>query len=278
MPPTPSGPEVTPTANKNEWTFQMPAYDVEVSVVYETALALSEETDNTATLDEWDGYEADVTLTRSLTAGMWNTLAVPFDVDATTLAAINAKLGLMGGGITVKELTSSSYADGTLTLNFATATSIKAGTPYLVKVTAPMALNLATMPFTSAEVSKTAMPAETSAVDFIPTLGKTLVTGPAGDADNTNAVLFLAANNTLRTPTVVNDDTQEASYMKGFRAYFQLKGEAAQARSFSLNMGDGESTGVQFVATESQHTGQEAQTYDLQGRRVSPQTSHLSPL
>ena len=247
--------KVTPTANANEWTFAMPAFDVQVNVEYETALALDEAEDNAATLDEWDGYEADVTLTRTLQTGGWNTLALPFNVEATTLAAINAKLAMMSGSMTVKELTGSSFENGTLTLTFGDATSIEAGKPYLVKVT-PAAVNLATMPFTGAEVSKTAESVETTDVDFVPTLGKTTITG-----DDAKTVLFLAADNKLKNPTALPTD------MKGFRAYFQLKGAATSARSFNLNLGD-EATGINAV-NGSEFMGNGSEVYDLQGRRVS---------
>ncbi len=236
----------------NQWQFEMPGYAVVAKIEYDTELELQEENVNTTVLADWDGYEADVTLKRTLTAGMWNTFAVPFDVDATTLAAINAKLALMSGSMTVKELTGSSFENGTLTLNFATATSIKAGTPYLVKVT-PAAVNLATMPFTGAEVSKTAVTVETTAVDFVPTLGLTKVTGDAKE------ILFLGTGNTLLYP-----ETLPGS-MKGFRAYFKLKGDAAAARSFSLNLGD-ETTGI--ISIEHGTLNIDHSVYDLQGRRI----------
>lgn len=246
--------DVTPTANANEWTFTMPGYDVEVGVVYDTELALNEETDNAATLEEWDGYEADVTLTRTLQTGGWNTLAVPFNVEAATLTAINAKLALMGGSMTVKELTGSSFENGTLTLNFGDATSMKAGTPYLVKVT-PAAVNLATMPFAGAEVSKTAVTVETTAVDFVPTLGLTEVTGDPKE------ILFIGGGNQLLHPSSLPDN------MKGFRAYFQLKGNAASASSFSIDFGDGETTGIDDVRSQMSDVGGEV--YNLNGQRVA---------
>ena len=247
-----------PTANANEWTFAMPGYDVEVGVVYDTELALSETDDNTAKLAEWDGYEADVTLTRTLQAGGWNTLALPFNVESATLTAINAKLALMSGSMTVKELTSSSFDGGTLTLNFGDATSMKAGTPYLVKVTTPVAL--AGMPFAAAEVSKTAVTVETTAVDFVPTLGLTEVTG------DTKEILFLGTGNTLLYPETLPGN------MKGFRAYFKLKGGAATAPalSFALNFGDGETTGISQI--ENGELRMENSVYDLQGRRVNSAT------
>ena len=247
--------DVTPTANANEWTFLMPDYDVEVGVVYDTELALSEETDNAATLEEWDGYEADVTLTRTLQTGGWNTLALPFNVEATTLSAINAQLALASGSMTVKELTGSSFDSGTLTLTFGDATSMKAGTPYLVKVT-PAAVNLATMPFAGAEVSKTAVTVETTAVDFVPTLGLTEVTGDPKE------ILFIGSGNKLLHPTTLPDN------MKGFRAYFKLKGDAVNASSFTLDFGDGETTGIDSVENGKLKV-ESSEVYNLAGQRVA---------
>ncbi|MBR6276687.1 MAG: hypothetical protein IKR31_07150, partial [Prevotella sp.] len=184
------------------WTLAAtPAFQVELEVEYETALALSETTDNSAALTEWNGYEADVTLTRTLAAGSYNTFAAPFSTAIPS-------------GWTVKELSSTSFADGTLTLKFATAASIEAGKPYLVKVAANT--DLSTAPFTGAIVSKDAQPFTSTDVDFIPTLGATTI--PDGD---TKAVLFLAAGNKLLNPSAL------PANMKGFRAYFQLKGETA---------------------------------------------------
>ena len=229
------------------WTLaSMPAFDVELEVEYETELALSETTDNSAALAEWDGYEADVTLTRTLATGSWNTFAAPFSTA-------------IPDGWTVKELSSATFADGTLTLNFANAASIEAGKPYLVKVAANT--DLSTAPFTGAIVSKDAQPFTSTDVDFIPTLGATTI--PDGD---TKAVLFLAANNTLLNPSALPAD------IKGFRAYFQLKGDAPSlARAFSIDFGDGETTGIIAIGTDRAASTDNA-TYTLDGRRISKAT------
>lgn len=229
------------------WTLAAtPAFDVELEVEYETELALSETTDNSAALTEWDGYEADVTLTRTLATGSWNTFAAPFSTAIPE-------------GWTVKELTSTSFAGGTLTLNFANAASIEAGKPYLVKVAANT--DLSTAPFTGAIVSKDAQPFTSTDVDFIPTLGATTI--PDGD---TKSVLFLAANNTLLNPSAL------PANIKGFRAYFQLKGETASlARAFSMNFGDGETTGIIAIGTDRAASTDNA-TYTLDGRRISKAT------
>ena len=204
-------------------------------------LTLNETTDNAATLAEWNGREANVTLTRTLQTGGYNTFAVPFSMDIPS-------------GWTVKELSSASFSEGVLTLNFANASSIEAGKPYLVKVSATT--NLSAAAFTGVTVSKDAVPFTSTDVDFIPTLGATTVTGDA------KSILFLGAENKLYHPNAEN------SSMKGFRAYFQLKGEAAQARAFNIDLGDGEATGIISVSGSESMVNDSDGCYDLQGRRI----------
>ena len=149
--------------------------------------------------------------------------------------------------------------NNTLTLNFDNASSIEAGKPYLVKVT-----NAVVNPtFAGVIVSKETAPFTSQYVDFIPTLGKTTIEG-----SDTKAMLFLAAGNKLLHPESL------PANMKGFRAYFQLKGEAALARSFSMNFGDGEATGIISIEhgtlkQSSTDVNIDHSVYDLQGRRVS---------
>ena len=235
------GVELTKLAN-GEWTLaEMPGFDVELEIEYETELALNEATDNTDALETWDGYEADVTLTRTLQAGGWNTLAVPFNADA-------ASLGLSAA----KELESATLENYVLTLNFTDAAVIEAGKPYLVKV----AENVENPTIAGVIVSKEAVPFTSTNVDFIPTLGATTITG-----DNSKEVLFLASENKLKNPTELPAD------IKGFRAYFQLKGEGAQVKAFQLNLGEDEATGIQTI--DNGQLIMDNEVYDLQGRRVN---------
>jgi len=237
---------VTKTANNNEWTLTMPASNVELQVEYESALALSETTDNANALTEWNGYEADVTLTRTLQTGSYNTFAVPFSMTIPS-------------GWTVKELSSASFSEGVLTLNFDNASSIEAGKPYLVKVSATTDLSAAA--FTGVIVSKDAVPFTSTDVDFIPTLGATTISG------DVKSILFLGASNKLYNPNAEN------SSMKGFRAYFQLKGSAlmAPARAFNIDFGDGETTGIISVSGSGLTVNGSDGCYDLQGRRIEGQ-------
>ena len=250
---------LTPTAD-NEWTFSLPKFNVEIEAVYYTDLL--EAADNSTWLTDNDGDTADIWLGRTLQAGAWNTFAAPFDISASELTTL---------GITAKELASSSYSNGKLTLLFSDATSIEAGKPYMVKVAA----DVATPTFDDVTISKTTTPTVTSVVDFVPSLGKTLATGPTGDESNNKAVLFLAANNKLYNPTVVNDSEQAASFIKGFRAYFQLKDETSSAREFVLDFGNGETTALKLVNSDERI--ENSKLYDLQGRKLSNIGSQLSP-
>ena len=203
-------------------------------------VTLSEATDNSTTLTTYDGQVANVTLTRTLQTGGWNTFCAPFSTATPS-------------GWTVKELTASEFnsSTGALSLTFATAASIVAGTPYLVKVTS----TVENPTFDGVTISKDGVTTETTAVDFVPTLGLTEITGDAND------ILFLSSGNTLLHPTAL------PANMKGFRAYFQLKSGVALARSFSMDFGDGETTGI--ISIENAQPATSSAVYDLQGRRVS---------
>ena len=212
-------------------------------------LSLADNADNTAAIAAKNGTVCDVTLTgRTLQTGSYNTFAVPFDISAAELSA---------KGITAKKLAASSFADGVLSLTFADAATIEAGKPYLVKVSA----NVVNPVFEGVTISNTTTNTETTAVDFIPTMGKTEVTG---DAEST---LFLGAANTLYYPTSLPAD------MKGFRAYFVVKGEAAlaPARGFSMDFGDGETTSINEELRMKNEEFATAPVYDLQGRKVNAQ-------
>lgn len=258
--PAPAVP-VTDLGN-NTWQFTMPDYAVVAKIEYDTDLELREENVNTTVLADWDGYDADVTMHRKLKADIWNTLTMPYDIPAGFLSHMKENYGITA----VKELTDATLTDGTLNLTFDDATSIVAGKPYLVKVEND--LDFSTQAISNVTVSKTLQPFTSTNVDFVPTLGKTLITGPEGDESNEKAVLFLAAGNKLVNPTVVNDPAKAASYMKGFRAYFRLKGDAANAASFNLDFGNGETTGINSLTSEPSSNG-EGTIYSLDGRRLS---------
>ena len=229
-------------ASTNSGSFTMPGYDVELTPHFVANPTFDETADNADELAGWNGYEADVTLTRTLATGSWNTFAAPFSTA-------------IPDGWTVKELTSATFADGTLTLNFANAASIEAGKPYLVKVAAQTDLSQAA--FAGAIVSKETQPYTSATVDFIPTLGATDI-----ETDDVRKILFFGAENTLYRPN------STSSRMKGFRAYFQLK-EAAEVKGFELNLGDEDATGIIEIQNSKFKNQDDDVIYNVAGQRLS---------
>jgi hypothetical protein len=233
---------LTPNADKTVWTLaSMPANDIVLQAEYYTDLL--EGTDNSTWITDNDEKTVDLWLGRTLSAGSWNTFAVPFDINTVPT------------GWVVKKLTDASVSGSTLTLTFDDASSIEAGKPYLVKVESAVA----NPTFDGVTISKTADPKECGdVISFVPTLGKTTL--PNGKK---NKILFLAAGNTLKHPS------EEEQNLKGFRAYFML-GEAANAiNSFRLNLGDGEVTGVQMISGANAQNAGDDKAYNLGGQRVS---------
>ena len=204
-------------------------------------LPLDEKVDNSQTLSANAGKTVNVTLTRTLQTGSYNTFSVPFSTATPS-------------GWTVKELTSSAFnsTEGELTLNFSDASSIVAGNPYLVKVES----TVENPTFNGVTISSTAATTVTiDAVDFIPTLGATTF------VDDVKSILFLGAANTLYHPSAENPQ------IKGFRAYFLLKVPTAQhARAFRLDFGDGETMGIKAI--DNFTISQSDNCYDLSGRKI----------
>lgn len=168
-----------------------------ISVAQATPVTLSEKDTNL------EGLTADATvdiqLTRSLVAGMYNTICLPFAVSA-------AEMSRVFPGAVVKELTSSSIEEGefVLNLNFSTVSEMEAGKPYLIKPAA----NITNPKFIGVTINKTLNSVNTARANFIGNFVKGTIL-----ADENN--LFMGANNTLYFPTV---DTE----ILGMRAYFVI--------------------------------------------------------
>jgi hypothetical protein len=196
--------------------------------------------------------DIDVWVERTLQPGSYNTFALPFGM---TLADFKTKIG--DSDVKVKELTDATLNGKTLTLTFGDATEIAACTPYLVKLSGSESVTLGafdevymTSPVEPQTVSKGGL------IDFVATLG---LTTPSADKGN---ILFVGANNTLLHPS---DNGQK---IKGFRAYFELKGEAQNAQSFGIDLNEGGETGISSIENgelkienESWHT--------IDGKRIN---------
>ena len=204
-------------------------------------ITLTQNSDNSDVITAIDGGRANITLTRTLQTGGWNTFSVPFSIAYPS-------------GWTVKELTNASYNKGTktLSLTFGNAASIVAGHAYLVKVDA----NAVNPTFNDVTiVDGTTATTISGVVEFVPAINPTAL--PIDD----KSYLFVSGGNTLTWAS-------SGSSMKGFRAYFHiLDNSIANARAFSMDFGDGEVTGIINV-TVNTNSMNSKNVYDLQGRRV----------
>ena len=93
-------------------------------------ITLANNSDNTSVIEANNGKLVNVTLSdRTLYKdGSWNTLCLPFSLTAEQVTNQLDPGSLM-------TLQSSSFSNGTLTLNFISATTIEAGKPYIIKWT-----------------------------------------------------------------------------------------------------------------------------------------------
>lgn len=194
-------------------------------------------------------------LDRTLTKDVWNTFVSPFAIASGDMEKY------FGAGAKVRKLGSTTIKEGNiLTLNFVNASSIEAGKPYIVKPTAAnVDFSDDGKEFEGVNLSPaSASPDNTTYVNFVPTVGKTAVTG------NVEDILMMTIEGKLVHPTAVGD-------MKGFRGYFVMHDAPVGARAFSINFGDGETTGIIPIRTENGSTNAEG-IYDLQGRKVTQPT------
>ena len=207
--------------------------------------------------------------------GAWNTLCLPFDVNNFT--------GTPLAGATVMELGNSGgcntgfdEATGTLTLDFVDANKIEAGHAYIVKETKPSGydghecdVDTSDPVFNGVTVVNEApanqkVVSQDGYVQFIGTYSPVDIY----TAEKTN--LYLSAGNNLYYPW---GDAMISFNIKSFRAYFQLlKGLTADdpeagVRSFVLNFGEEETTGIFDGRSKKEDVGLDA-WYTLDGRKL----------
>ena len=224
--------------------WSAPGYTMQSFSHVEDPYTELKETNDNSTWLSGNSEPANIRLDRTLQTGGWNTFCSPFSISSTDLTAM---------GITAKTLSSSTFdnATGKLTLNFANATSIEAGKPYLVKVNA----TVQNPTFENVPTVSTTTPTETTYVDFIPVMSPTNLTG--GD----KTVLFVSGGNTLTYPSGNGN-------INGFRAYFKLK-DVAAAAAYTFDMSFDNTTGIQSVSDVRRQMSDA--WYTLDGRKLQGQ-------
>ena len=225
---------------------------------------------NTAAIAAHDGHPANVTLQgRTLWKdGNWNTLCLPFDVTI-------ADSPLEGDGVDVRTLSTASFSDGTLTLNFTPAsgegavTTMEAGKPYIIKWTATgQHLTENDLVFQGVKVSNasTTQTFDNGKVQFVGTYN------PVDIYSQDHCNLYLGSGNTLYYPE--GEDMSEF-YINACRAYFHVAlGGQYGVRAFVLNFGDeDEETGILSTTDDTDFTDFDDAWYDLSGRKLSGKPS-----
>ena len=159
---------------------------------------------------------------------------------------------------------------GTLTLNFANATSIAAGRAYIVKWDKPAdyegnesTYDIIDPTFADVTISSTTPSPSTSNDKKVSFTG---CYSPVGYSDADRSVLFLGAANTLYFP-----DGTAPTTIGACRAYFTVDlATANQARQFVLNFGD-DASGIGSLSPDPSPSreGSAGAWYSMDGRKLS---------
>ena len=192
-------------------------------------LALSETDDNSTKLSDYNGSTVDVNLTRSLTNAQYNTFCLPFSLSAEVMTE------KFGAGYDLEELTDVAYNAGELTLEFTKRDELEAGKPYLLQP----ANNVSNPSFTGVEIdaSTPSDGLDNTFIEFHGVYSPTELTG-----GNKN-LLFLGAGNELFWPSSTGD-------LKGFRAYFEVKGSAQKAVRARIVKKEDTATGIDQITND----------------------------
>lgn len=204
-------------------------------------LTLEEDADDTNTkIEKNNGKTQDVILTRSLKAGVWNTICLPFNVTAEQVESVLKATG------NVKEFDKEDKA--TATIFFKPATEMKAGVPYLIKPTEDAKV----LNFKDVTINNVEEIDRINGNDYC-------ICGVFGKyAMKTNGTeLFLNAAGKFVAPAAATNT------MKGFRAYFMVP-SGSSAAAININI-DGETTGINSIETEATVNGK---VYNLNGQYV----------
>ena len=196
------------------------------------ALALDEEANtNESRIAAQLDQTVVVAITRSLlTNESFNTICLPFGLNNAQLEEV------FGAGYDLEEFVSSAIEGDELVLTFNKVTSLVALKPYLLQP----ANNVTNPVFAGVTIANDEHPLDQTSDDFISFHG---VFNPTELTGGNKNLLFLGANNELFWPASTGN-------IKGFRAYFEVKGAARQARAARIAKREGSATGVGEVQSD----------------------------
>lgn len=192
--------------NRTQWSSMILHGITFAPYVAPAGITMSEEDANSdAWEDKLNGDAVNITLTRTIIAGMYNTLCLPFPVSSTQCKAI------FGNDVELLTMDNATLSGDILTITFNTANDIYQGTPMLIKTSS----NIVNPTFEGVTIKRlTPSATDGDAAEFI---GTFFPTSLVADRD-----LFVGQNNTVHFPS--NDNK-----LKGLRAYFHVTAASAQA-------------------------------------------------
>lgn len=214
-------------------------------VKIERAIVLDEATDNAQTLSDNDQLTVNVAFNRPLSPDYWNTVALPFDVQAADMSKI------FGEDVKVKAF--DRWDAAAQTLFFKNAAAIVAGTPYLVKPSAAVG----SLMLTDIKVVADAKTVTSGPVAFHAIFSPTTIN--ASD-------VFLGTDGMLYRP---DTDVEGADNMKGFRAFFSGLTDLTNAK---VNI-DGTLTSIGSISGNA--SVEAAKVYTIDGQYVGNSTKGL---
>ena len=227
--------------NNWDWANYAAATNIRVYVEYPNVKTFEYNENEANNIEAWE--ISDITLNRTLVADKWNTLCVPFAISEEEIKAN------FGEGTLVEKLDA---VNGN-TVNFADATSIEAGVPYLIKPTVAGT----TYTFYGKEVSADAPKTEGNAdVTFQGIYSPTDITNngtvKAAGVTEGGKVLFVNAG----------------SQTKAFRCFFTISDNASITPAMLKISIKGVETAINSIVMDNSNATDNA-VYNLQGQRVN---------
>ena len=227
--------------NNKDWANYAAVTNIRVYVEYPNVKIFEYNENEANNIEAWEN--SDITLNRTLVANKWNTLCVPFAISEEEIKAN------FGEGTLVEKF----EAVNGNTVNFANATSIEAGVPYLIKPT----VTGTAYTFNGKEVSADAPKAE----------GNDDVTfhGIYSPTDITN-------NGTVKAAGVTEDGkvlfVNAGSHTKAFRCFFTISDNASITPAMLKVSIKGVETAINSIVMDNSNATDNA-VYNLQGQRVN---------
>ena len=206
--------------------------------IYDDNLELSEGSAyNVCRIAASNNVERNVNLTRSITAGKWSTIVLPFAVSNVET--------VFGAGTKVAQLTGVS---GT-TVQFSNVTSMNANEPYMIKVVSD---------FDAASINGATIVEGTPSK----TVGTVTFQGVYENGTIPTGAFFVSGNQLYQASDATNT-------IKPFRAYF-----VSDSNASALTLDFGDATGIGSIAN-SQELKANSHVYNLAGQRVAQPTKGL---